>query len=58
MKELVKIYKNISNTQLSVAKYSGGCIIQGKEYIYNPITDELILKSYLKEYNKKYKRQS
>ena len=47
-----KVIKNISQTQFSVARYSGGCKINGKEYIYNPKTDELILKSYLKEYNK------
>lgn len=49
----MKVIKNVSQTQLSVALYSGGCKINGKEYVYNPKTDELILKSYLKEYLKK-----
>lgn len=48
-----KVIKNISKTQFSVARYSGGCKINGQEYIYNPKTDELILKSYFKEYLKK-----
>lgn len=48
-----KVIKNVSKTQFSVARYSGVCKINGKEYIYNPKTDELILKSYFKEYLKK-----
>lgn len=35
---------NISHSQLSIVRYYGACIINGKEYIYNPVTDELVLK--------------
>jgi hypothetical protein len=35
---------NISHSQLSIERLYGGCIINGKEYVYNPQTDELVLK--------------
>jgi hypothetical protein len=36
---------NISHSQLSIVRHYGACIINGKEYIYNPVTDELVLKN-------------
>lgn len=33
---------NVSMTQLSIAKYCGGCKFQGESYTYLPHTDELI----------------
>ena len=33
---------NISMTQLSIAKYYGGCTFQNERYTYVPDTDELI----------------
>lgn len=35
---------NISHSQLSIVRYYGACIINGKEYVYNPVSDELVLK--------------
>jgi hypothetical protein len=43
---------NISHSQLSIVRYYGACIINGKEYIYNPITDELDLKQKSQKSNK------
>ena len=42
---------NISHSQLSIVRHYGACIINGKEYIYNSVTDELDLK--VKKVNKK-----
>ena len=44
---------NISHSQLSIVRHYGACIINGKEYIYNPVTDELILKQKSQKSNKK-----
>jgi len=52
MEHLLRI-KNVSQSQLSIARLTGGCIINGKEYIYNPQTDSLILKTEIKKPNKK-----
>ena len=35
-------YNDISRTQLSIARYSGGCMVQGSHYVYNPTDDSLI----------------
>lgn len=43
------IYYNVSNSQLSVARYSGAARINSHEYVYNPITDELLRADALKE---------
>ncbi|CAB5217914.1 hypothetical protein UFOVP207_43 [uncultured Caudovirales phage] len=43
MEHSLKI-SNISHSQLSIVRHYGACIINGKEYIYNPVTDELDLK--------------
>lgn len=36
------IIQGVSSTQLSVARHYGGCRVQGREYKYVPLTDELI----------------
>lgn len=42
-----KIY-NISQTQLSIAAYYGGCTYNGSRYVYNPIDDTLTREDVLK----------
>jgi len=44
---------NVSMTQLSIARYYGGCRFQGDDYIYLPDTDELIRHDVLKWQRKK-----
>jgi hypothetical protein len=39
---------NVSMTQLSIARYYGGCSFQGDSYTYLPHTDELIRNDVLK----------
>jgi hypothetical protein len=48
---------NISHSQLSIVRHYGACIINGKEYIYNPVSDELVLKEKSKKSKKKVKNQ-
>lgn len=43
-----KIY-NVSQTQLSIARYYGGCKLNGEYYIYLPEEDALIKQSLLKK---------
>jgi hypothetical protein len=38
----MKVYLNVSHTQLSVARLYGGCKINGTPYIYEPPQDALI----------------
>ena len=52
MEHSLKI-NSISYTQLSILRYYGACIINGKEYVYNPVTDELDLRVKAKKTNKK-----
>lgn len=35
-------YANIRQTQLSLARYTSGCTINGQSYTYNPTDDSLI----------------
>lgn len=42
-----KLY-NISQTQLSIAAYYGGCTYNGSRYVYNPIDDTLTREDVLK----------
>jgi hypothetical protein len=35
-------YAQISQTQFSIARYSGGCVVNGKHFIYCPTDDSLI----------------
>lgn len=46
---------NVSMTQLSIARYYGGCKYQGDSYTYLPHTDELIRDDVLK-WQRKEKR--
>ena len=39
---------NVSKTQLSIARHSGGISYNGAIYVYNPVTDELIRADVLK----------
>ena len=41
-------YANVSQTQLSIARFSGGCKVQGKHYIYNPADDSLMREDIVK----------
>ena len=45
-------YYQVSQTQLSVARYYGGCRINGSHYIYNPTDDTLTREDILKEERK------
>jgi len=45
---------NISHSQLSIVRHYGGCIINGKEYVYNQVSDELVLKEAKKSKKKDY----
>lgn len=49
----VKIYENVSKTQLSIAVYYGGAMINGHEYVYIREEDRLVLKKYLRQYKKR-----
>jgi hypothetical protein len=44
---------NVSHSQLSIVRYYGACIINGKEYVYNSVMDELDLKVKAKKTKKK-----
>ena len=49
----------VSNGQLSIARYYGGCTYQGKQYFYVPLTDELIrddVVKWLAKYRKAQKK--
>jgi hypothetical protein len=35
-------YAQVSQTQFSIARYSGGCVVNGKRFIYIPTDDSLI----------------
>jgi len=41
-------YYHVSQTQLSVARYYGGCTVNGTHYVYDPTTDTLIREDVLK----------
>ena len=42
------VIRNVSQTQFSIARYSGGCTLNGDHYIYIQPTDELIRADVLK----------
>jgi len=52
MNNKMKIYNNVSTSQLSIAKYYGGLNIQGEEYIYDYANDSLVSSKDLKQYKK------
>ena len=41
-------YTNVSMTQLSIARHYGGCKVQGKHFVYNPMDDSLIREDVVK----------
>jgi len=40
---------NVSHTQFSIARHYGGCVHNGKEYVYFPDEDKLVRKDLLKK---------
>lgn len=42
------VIRNVSKTQFSIARYSGGCTLNGDRYVYIPHADELIRADVLK----------
>lgn len=46
----------VSHTQLSVARHYGGCIFNGKEYVYFHDEDKLVRKDLLKKKKPKTRR--
>lgn len=46
------IIENVSHSQLSIARFSGGARINGVDYVYIPHLDILIQKKHFKEYAK------
>lgn len=50
-----KFYR-VSQTQLSIARYYGGCNYNGDSYIYDPTDDSLIRSDIFKK-NKKVSRE-
>ena len=42
------LYRNITQTQFSIARHYGGCKISGHEYFYDPTDDSLIRSDVLK----------
>lgn len=53
----MKIIENVSNSQLSIARYYGGANIDGIYYHYCNKTDRLIRYDHFKEYNKQNKQK-
>lgn len=41
-------YASVSMTQLSIARHYGGCKVQGKHFVYNPLDDSLIREDVVK----------
>jgi len=41
-------YVGVSMTQFSLAKHYGGCKVQGKHFVYNPLDDSLIREDVVK----------
>lgn len=51
-------YANVSQTQLSIARYSGGCKVNDKHYIYNPADDSLMREDIVKWLVKQMKAEA
>ena len=51
-------YANVSQTQLLIARYSGGCKVQGKHFIYNPADDSLMREDIVKWLVKLMKKEA
>ena len=41
-------YAKITMSQLSIARYSGGCKVNGEHFVYNPVDDSLIREDVVK----------
>jgi len=41
-------YAGVSMTQLSIARHYGGCKVNGKYFVYNPLDDSLIREDVVK----------
>jgi hypothetical protein len=41
-------YRNVRDTQLSIARYYGGCKVQGQHFVYNAVDDSLIREDVVK----------
>ena len=50
MSELIKVYQNVSMSQLSIARHYGGATVNGKPYDYDYANDALVLRAYKKKY--------
>jgi hypothetical protein len=51
-------YANVSYTQLSIARYYGGCNVSGKYFIYNANEDSLIREDVMKWIVKRKKQEA
>lgn len=51
------VVQGVSRSQLSVSRHYGGCRYQGRDYFYNPVTDELIRSDVLRWVQKRRKVQ-
>jgi len=51
------LYQHVSQTQLSLARFAMGHIVNGEHYVYCPPTDELIRGDVLKALSKLRKRR-
>ena len=51
----MKIYNNVSKSQLSTARFYGGAKINGRQYKYDYANDTLVSENDLEEYKDKLK---
>jgi hypothetical protein len=49
-------YTGVSMSQLSIARHYGGCKVQGKHFVYNPVDDSLIREDVVKWIGKRKKQ--
>lgn len=52
-----KAFGNITNTQFSIARHSGGCTFTGKHYVYFPQHDCLVRDDVAKWISKNLKKE-
>ena len=52
----MKIYNNVSKSQLSMARFYGGAKINGRQYKYDYANDTLVSENDLAEYKEKIKK--
>ena len=51
-------YANVRMTQLSIARFYGGCAVQGKYFVYNPTDDSLIRGDVIKWLSKRFRSKA